>query len=92
LTVRGVVISESVLGSAEAPAPATAAPAPERQLRLADPMMQGDDVRGVQEKLGIAADGIFGPATRDAVVAFQTAHGLGADGVVGPATLSALGL
>ena len=35
-------------------------------------------------------DGLFGPRTRDAVVAFQATHGLQADGVVGPRTWAAL--
>lgn len=48
--------------------------------------------RAVQAKLGLAADGVFGPQTRKAVRAFQRAHGLAVDGVVGPATLAALGV
>ena len=38
-----------------------------------------------------AADGVFGPQTRNAVVSFQRAHGLAADGVCGPRTWAALG-
>lgn len=50
----------------------------------------GASVTALQQKLGIAADGSFGPATDNAVKAFQSAHGLTADGVVGPQTWAAL--
>lgn len=39
-----------------------------------------------------SVDGIYGNATRSAVVAFQKANGLSADGVAGPKTIAALGL
>jgi peptidoglycan hydrolase-like protein with peptidoglycan-binding domain len=38
----------------------------------------------------LAADGVFGPATTNAVKAFQRAHRLAPDGTVGPKTWSAL--
>lgn len=51
----------------------------------------GQVVRDVQAKLGLVADGKFGPGTADAVARFQTQHGLTADGVVGAQTFGALG-
>jgi peptidoglycan hydrolase-like protein with peptidoglycan-binding domain len=62
---------------------------------------RGDDVRRVQEWLirlrgkypsipPLAADGIFGPITQSAVIAFQRAAGLTPDGIVGPITWNAL--
>lgn len=54
---------------------------------------QGEAVVALQEKLGIDADGDFGPETMAAVVAFQKTHMLlTPDGIVGPATRAALGL
>jgi peptidoglycan hydrolase-like protein with peptidoglycan-binding domain len=52
----------------------------------------GSAVRLLQRRLGIAADGVFGPGTRRALKRFQRAHGLTPDGVAGPATWAALGL
>lgn len=52
-------------------------------------------VKGIQYLLrarghSVAADGSFGPATRAAASAFQSASGLTVDGVVGPATWARL--
>ena len=52
----------------------------------------GREVRRLQRKLGVPADGVFGPQTKRAVKRFQRRHGLTADGVVGPMTRSALGM
>ncbi|MFL5846186.1 MAG: peptidoglycan-binding protein [Solirubrobacteraceae bacterium] len=53
---------------------------------------RGAEVRIAQRRLGVTADGVFGPGTLAAVKAFQRTHGLTADGVVGPATWNALGV
>ena len=52
----------------------------------------GAPVASIQEALGVAADGVYGPQTRRAVRRFQRANGLTVDGIVGPQTLAALGL
>jgi len=54
--------------------------------------MTGNDVRWLQYKLNITADGSFGPATLNAVKAYQKSKGLAVDGSVGPATQKSLGL
>jgi len=46
----------------------------------------GEDVKKLQAKLGLAADGAFGPGTEAKVKAWQTANGLTADGIVGDGT------
>jgi peptidoglycan hydrolase-like protein with peptidoglycan-binding domain len=53
---------------------------------------RGPGVSAIQRRLGITADGVFGPLTERAVKRFQRRHGLVADGVVGPITRRALGL
>ena len=58
----------------------------------------GEQVSEIQAKLKKwgyyqgAVDGIFGTATKNAVIKFQKANNLTADGVVGNKTLKALGI
>lgn len=47
-------------------------------------------IERIQARLGLKADGWFGPVTDAAVRAFQKANGLTVDGVVGPITWAAL--
>ena len=59
---------------------------------------QGEQVKEVQRRLkqwgyyNGSVDGVFGVATRAAVIAFQKKNGLTADGIVGKATFEALGI
>lgn len=64
-----------------------ASPVSLRTLRRGD---SGQDVVVLQQRLGIAADGKFGPGTQAAVIAYQRSKGLSPDGVVGPRTWAAL--
>ena len=52
----------------------------------------GNEVKAIQEKLNLKADGIFGPLTEEAVKDFQRTNGLEVDGIVGANTLSKLNL
>jgi len=52
---------------------------------------RGPEVSRIQSQLGIAADGVFGPVTKAAVISFQQRNGLLVDGIVGPQTRGALG-
>lgn len=71
-----------------------------RSLKLSSAIMQGEDVRRVQEALikagfsvgSSGADGFFGKSTDSAVQQFQKKAGLTVDGAVGAQTLQALGL
>jgi peptidoglycan hydrolase-like protein with peptidoglycan-binding domain len=44
------------------------------------------------DSAGLATDGIYGPATRDATLSWQRREHLEVDGIVGPQTRSSLGL
>ena len=51
---------------------------------------KGEDVKSLQEKLGLAADGSFGPGTEKAVKEWQSKNGLQADGIIGDASWAKL--
>ena len=53
---------------------------------------RGDDVKTLQQFLGLSADGIFGSGTEAAVKKWQKENGLSADGIVGPNTWSSMAL
>lgn len=65
-------------------------------MRTLRPGMSGTDVMKIQamlKKLGYyngAPDGIFGPNTQQAVIAFQRNYGLTPDGIIGPNTYNAM--
>jgi peptidoglycan hydrolase-like protein with peptidoglycan-binding domain len=61
----------------------------EETLRKGD---RGPAVRRLQRRLGVTADGVFGPQTDRAVKRFQRRNGLVVDGIVGPITRGRLGL
>ncbi len=67
----------------------------QRLLQLTEPLMQGEDVKAIQNALiqkgfNLTADGLFGPSTDEAVMAFQRSQGLTDDGIVGQQTRQAL--
>ena len=78
-------------GTAPAPAliPPAEPPGTQRRPTLRRGMT-GPLTRLVQMKVGVTADGNFGPGTEAAVRQFQRAHNLVPDGIVGPATWDAL--
>jgi peptidoglycan hydrolase-like protein with peptidoglycan-binding domain len=96
-TVAGRKLSappaKRTVAASSKPAPAAARPKPPK-----NPMADGELTRGehgaavasMQQKLGVAPDGIYGPSTLSAVKTFQKGQGLVADGRVGPATQAAL--
>lgn len=63
-----------------------------RILKLTSPLMYGEDIRAVQNKLNSlgyvagTADGYYGNDTKNAVINLQNTFGITADGIVGPTT------
>jgi N-acetylmuramoyl-L-alanine amidase len=76
--------------------PVTVVPPATPIYRLTTPPMSGPAILDIQNKLKAKGfnpgtiDGVFGPHTQAAVVAFQVSLGLTADGEVGPLTAKAL--
>jgi peptidoglycan hydrolase-like protein with peptidoglycan-binding domain len=76
------------------PTPVVATPA-----KLAKPALKGvlknsskgEQVKYLQQQLGLPIDGTFDGKTHAAVVAFQKKKKLAADGIVGPITWKAIG-
>jgi peptidoglycan hydrolase-like protein with peptidoglycan-binding domain len=54
--------------------------------------MAGEPVKRLQQKLGVDADGRFGPATEAALKDYQKKNGLAVDGIAGPDTFAHMGL
>jgi len=73
---------------ATAAKPEPAKPAAKPTLKVGS---KGANVKAVQKKIGVTADGVFGPITKKAVIAFQEKHGIDATGVVDAATWAILG-
>lgn len=54
--------------------------------------LAGEPVRRLQAKLGVTADGQFGPGTETALKDWQKKNSLSADGIAGPDTFMSMGL
>src|SRR5580698_6549982 len=54
--------------------------------------LAGEPVKILQQKLGVTADGQFGPGTEQALKDYQQKHGLQVDGIAGPDTFAQMGL
>ena len=84
-------VRERLVEGSQSPATVPSAPTPPnypgRPLKRSS---TGAAVKTIQARLGLTADGKFGPQTEAAVIAWQTANALQPDGVVGPATWARL--
>ncbi|MGN6371615.1 MAG: NlpC/P60 family protein [Solirubrobacteraceae bacterium] len=83
------------LADASGGGPASGAPAVEPPTTASHQLLlqngsEGQQVRRLQQALGVVVDGIFGAETEAAVRSYQTSRGLAVDGVVGAQTSAAL--
>ncbi len=93
-------VSDAAWSRQRCPPPPSSSPPPRRRRIVGlGQGATGAEVRAVQQALISAgvpvpggADGVFGPATKSAVTAFQSRNGLAATGTVDAATAAALGL
>ncbi|HEY5602768.1 MAG TPA: peptidoglycan-binding protein [Gammaproteobacteria bacterium] len=95
ITVHGVRVDESMLVQ-HSTVRVSAEANEERLLMVKRPYLRGDNVKAIQQALAnadieVVVDGIFGPGTERAIIAFQKQQGLVVDGIVGPATRASLG-
>lgn len=54
--------------------------------------MAGEPVKLLQKKLGVEADGVFGPGTEKALREYQAKEKIDVDGIAGPDTFTHMGL
>ncbi len=54
--------------------------------------LSGEPVKVLQQKLGVNADGQFGPGTEQALRDYQAKHNLKVDGIAGPDTFAQMGI
>ena len=83
---------EAPVSPVEAPKPVVAPVTAPKAFTPLKKGSKGSAVKQVQTKLGVTADGDFGPITEKAVKAYQTKKGIVVTGVVDEATWKRLGL
>jgi peptidoglycan hydrolase-like protein with peptidoglycan-binding domain len=83
--INGTTVPSAPIPAVEPAPPVGSAPRPTLRRPMTGPL-----VKELQVRLGVDADGTFGPKTEAAVRAFQKNGGLVPDGIVGPKTWAVL--